>query len=158
MSVFSEFEHLHEQIEKMWERFGTGMPGQPRYQPPTIEPPADVYQTADAVVVVVEIAGLRGQDIEVTINDGRLTLRGEKTDQHHHHHEHASEPVHDHRRERVYSQMEIARGPFERTLSLPAAVDADQLSVRYEDGLLQITLPRKQAAATHRIRVTVRDS
>ncbi|MBI2759917.1 MAG: Hsp20/alpha crystallin family protein [Chloroflexi bacterium] len=150
MGTLSDFEHLHEHIEKMWERLAGGHPGQPRFQPPVIEPPADVYQTAGAVVVVLEIAGMRGQDVELSIADGRLTVRGEKTDVHHH------GSIEEHRG-REYIQMEIARGPFARTVPLPALVDGDHVSVRYEDGLLQITLPKRQAVAARRIKVSVRE-
>ena len=140
---FAEFDHLHEHIEKMWERLTGGDPTHPRFRPPVLAPPTDVYQTTHAVVVVMEIAGMRGRDIEMSITDSQLTVRGEKCDPHG-------------QGERVYTQMEIGRGPFERTVTLPSPVDADHASVRYEDGLLEITLPRRQPAATHRIRVTVR--
>lgn len=141
---FTEFDHLHEHIEKMWERLTGGDPAHPRFCPPVLAPPTDVYQTPEAVVIVMEITGMRGQDVEMSITEGRLTIRGEKHDP----------LIHG---ERVYAQMEIGRGPFERTVPLPASVDADQAVVRYEDGLLEITLPKRQLAGTHRIKVTVKE-
>jgi len=143
MGTFSQFDHLQEHLERMWERLTGGSPGQPRFLPPVFEPPTDVYQTADAVVVVLEISGMRGRDVEVSIADGRLTVRGEKRDPHGH-------------GERVYSQMEIGCGPFARTITLPAPVEGERATLRYEDGLLEITLPKRQPTAAHRIRVTVR--
>jgi HSP20 family protein len=144
MGAFSEFDHLHEHIEKMWDRLTGGHPGQPRFRPPVLEPPTDVYQTAESVVVMMEIPGMRGQDVEMSISDDSLIVRGEKKDPHHH-------------GERVYKQMEIACGPFERVVPLPSPVDGDHATVRYEDGLLEITLPKRQPAATHRIKVTVKE-
>jgi HSP20 family protein len=151
MGTLSEFEHLHEHIERMWERLAGGHPGQPRFQPPVIEPPADVYETADAVVVVIEIPGVRGQDVELSFAEGRMMVRGEKRDLHHH------EQL-QHHRERIYSQMEIARGVFERVVPLPAPVDTEQVAVDYDDGLLRIVMPKRQAVSARRIKVTVRES
>ncbi len=145
MGTFSEFDHLHEQMEKMWERLTGGLPGQPHFRPPVLEPPADVYETADAVVVVIEITGMRGQDVEMNITDNTLTVRGEKKHPHHH-------------GERVYTQMEIGRGPFERTVALPVLVDGERATVRYEDGLLELTLPKRQPASARRIKVTVKEA
>ncbi len=143
MGAFSDFDHLHEHIDRMWERL-TGERGHPRFRPPFLEPPTDVYQTDESVVVVMELTGMRGQEIEMSITEGQLTIRGEKRDTHHHD-------------GRVYTQMEIACGPFERTVRLPAVVDGHRAAVQYEDGLLHITLPKRQRAAAHRIKVTVKE-
>lgn len=143
MAQFSEFDHLHEHLEKMWDRLVGGPPGQPRFLPPVLEPPTDVYQTDDTVVVVIEVGGMRGQDVDLSIDDGRITVRGDKP---------APPPG-----DRRYSQMEIGRGPFERVIPLPAPVDGERLSVRYEDGLLEITLPKRQPAGLQRVRVRVRE-
>ncbi|MFN8558015.1 MAG: Hsp20/alpha crystallin family protein [Dehalococcoidia bacterium] len=140
--AFSDFDHLHEHIERMWGRLTGGGSGHSRFRPSLLEPPTDVYQTADAIVVVVEITGMRGQDVELSITDGRLTVRGEKKEPHHH-------------PDRVYMQMEIGCGPFERTVTLPAPVDADQASVQYSEGLLEITLPKRRPVTAQRITVTV---
>ena len=144
MGTFSEFDHLHEHIEKMWDRLTGGHPGQPRFGPPIIEPPADVYETEDSVVVVIEISGMRGQDVELNIADSRLTVRGERRESHLH-------------PQRVYTQVEIGCGPFERAIALPSPVEGDRAAVRYEDGLLEITLPKRQPAAIRKIKVTVQD-
>ncbi len=144
--AFAEFEHLQEHMDRMFERLTGGPPGHPRFRAPVIEPPTDVYQTDTAVVVVIEIAGMRGRDIEMSIADGRLLVRGEKQDPH---------PFDQHTA-RQYSQMEIARGPFECRVPLPALVDAEQTAIRYEDGMLEITMPKRQAAPAQRIKLTVR--
>lgn len=144
MGAFSEFDHLQEHIERMWDRLSGGDRGHPRFRPAIIEPPTDVYQTAESVVIVMEITGMRGRDVELSIADGQLTVRGEKSDPHYH-------------GERVYTQVEIGCGQFERTLALPSLVDGDRAAVRYEDGLLEITLPKRQAIAAQRIKVTVKE-
>ena len=145
MNAFSDFEQIHDNAGMVWGKLGGGTPGQPRYHRPVIEPPTDLYETPDAVVVVIEVAGLLGQTVEIGIADGHLTVRGEKRDPHHHH-----RPT-----DRIYSRMEIPHGPFERTVELPAPVDGERAAVRYESGLLEITLPKRQSVAPRRIRVHV---
>lgn len=142
--AFAEFDHLHEHIEKMWERL-TGEAARPRFRPPALTPPTDVFQTEDSVVVVMEITGMRGRDVVIDITDTQLTVRGEKSDPHRH-------------GERTYSQVEIGCGPFERTITLPVPVDGDHPKVRYEDGLLEISLLKRQPQPTHHIKVTVKEA
>jgi len=95
------------------------------------EPPADVYGTEDAVIVRLEIAGLQGgfRSIAVEIHDDLLTIAGERPDP-------AAGAA------RQYEQMEIATGPFQRTLRLPCPVDETAAVARYEDGYLTVKLPK----------------
>lgn len=142
----SDFDHVTEHLEQMWERLlarGASGPGNPRYIRPFIEPPTDVYQTQDEIVVLIEIAGMRDQEVEIQLEGRLMTVRGEKHDRRVHH------PG------RVYNAMEIQYGPFERSIVLPTDVDQEQVAVQYDDGLLQITLPRRAREAQRRVRITV---
>jgi HSP20 family protein len=98
------------------------------------EPPADMYELDDAVMVRLEIAGLQPNygEISVEIHDDRLTITGERRDP-------ASGPA------RRYEQMEIETGPFRRTLHLSCPVDETAAVARYEDGFLVIRLPKRTA-------------
>lgn len=147
MGTLTDFDHLHEQIEKMWERLN-GNAVHPHFQPGRIEPPADMYQTEDSVVVVLEMAGMRNRDIELSVVNGRLVVRGEKVAPHH-------RVTH---QECSYSQVEIVHGSFQRILNLPCDVDPDLVAARYEDGLLTILLPKRSSAGPKKIRVTARES
>src|SRR5262245_23355078 len=93
----SEFDHLHDPIERIWERLTQGGPSNPGFCPPGIEPPADVLQTEDAIIVRIEIAGLRGSELDVEVEADRLTVRGTK-----------QEPPRPQNAE--YAQMEIMGG------------------------------------------------
>jgi HSP20 family molecular chaperone IbpA len=95
------------------------------------EPPADVYETEDAVIVRLEIAGLRGNsgEISVEIREDLLTISGERLDP-------ASGSA------RRYEQMEIQTGSFQRTVHLPCPVDETAAVARYEDGFLTVRLPK----------------
>jgi len=139
----SELEHLHEHIERIWDRLTQGGPVAPGFCPPGIEPPTDVLVSAGEVVVRMEIAGLRGSELDVEVAGDRLTVRGTK-----------QEPPQPQGAE--YAQMEIVGGSFERTVDLPAPVNPEAAAVEYTNGYLQIRLPRVRPMPDHRVRVPVR--
>lgn len=140
--IFSEIEGVRRRMERTWQQM-LGPPGSPRFRSPVIEPPADVYETAESVVVVVEIAGINDQDVEISVEGNILTIRGQREDRQRH-------------PRRLYTQMEINCGPFERILSLPAEVDAGKASVTYDDGFLEIVLPKVKRQVKRYVRITIR--
>jgi HSP20 family protein len=77
--IFSELEGVRQRMEKTWQQM-LGPPGSPRFRRPVIEPPADVYETAESVVVMVEIAGINDQEVEIAVDDNTLTIRGQRED------------------------------------------------------------------------------
>jgi HSP20 family protein len=93
-------------------------------------PSLDVAETGDSLVVTLEVPGLERRDVEITLHDGLLTIKGEK------------------RRapEARYHHAERACGVFVRTLRLPAAVDAARVTATVKNGLLTVTLPKTPAA------------
>ena len=122
--IFSELEGVRLRMERTWQQM-LGPPGSPRFRRPVIEPPADVYETAESVVVVVEIAGINDQEVEISVDDNTLTIRGLREDRQRH-------------PKRLYTQMEINCGPFERILSLPSEVDASKATGTHDDGFITI--------------------
>lgn len=91
------------------------------------DPPTDVYETDDTYMVRMEIAGMRDQDFDLTIQDGSLVITGFRPD---------FTP------RRAYHQMEIRSGRFVNVIALPGPVDADRALAEYQDGFLTITLPK----------------
>ena len=92
-------------------------------------PPTDVYETDDSVVVKVEIAGMEERDFAVSLDANVLTISGVRND-----------PA----PKLGYQQMEILYGHFETEVHLPRAIDEDRVEATYEDGFLQIRLPKAQ--------------
>jgi len=90
-------------------------------------PPTDVYETEDAYVVRVEIAGMREEDFEVLLANNTLLVSGSRPD---------------HTERRAYQQMEIRFGKFSTAINLPGAVDIEQARAEYKDGFLTIVLPK----------------
>lgn len=96
--------------------------------PAAWQPNLDVYETGDAVVVVVELAGIQAEPVDISVDGRILLLRGARTP-------HFLPGYHQ------FYQLEIPQGSFERTVRLPTAVDGERAEARYRDGFLEIVLP-----------------
>ena len=90
-------------------------------------PPTDVYETEENYVIKVEIAGMRDEDFEVTLESNVLMIRGHRSD---------------FNERRAYHQMEIRFGRFELAVEIPVTVDVEKAAAEYKDGFLMILLPR----------------
>jgi HSP20 family protein len=102
----------------------------------------DAYQTPDSVVIKAPIAGVRQEDLEVSITDELVTIKGER---------------HDIQNETIeqYLVQECYWGSFSRTYELTVAVDADKAQARLVDGILTITIPKAAKARTRTLSVEV---
>ncbi len=105
-------------------------------------PAVDVRETRDALELAVELPGIDPKDVEVTVDNGVLTVRGERKA------EREEEGTTYHRRERVW-------GAFERSFTLPGSVDPDKLKATYRHGLLTITVPKREEAKPKAIKIAV---
>ncbi len=94
------------------------------------QPDAAVFETEKAVVVRVELAGVRGDDLRVSVDGEALRISGVRM---------APEPV---AVQRLH-QMEIAAGPFERRLRVPIAFQREGVTAQLADGFLTVTLPKQ---------------
>jgi len=140
--IFSQFEHIRERMEQAYRQV-LGGPGRPGFCAPYMEPAADVYETDSEVIVLVEIAGISGEEIEMEIEGRTLVIRG------------ARRPLPG-RPRRVYSQMEIAHGAFQRELLLPAEVNAEAAVATYRHGILEVVLPKAGPSHNRQLRIVAR--
>jgi HSP20 family protein len=104
-------------------------------------PVLDLYQNNDNIIAVVELPGMRKEDIEVFLHDGMLTIAGERKS--------STEGSHQAERSERYV------GKFRRSISLPTRVDASKVNATYKDGILTITLPKAEEAKPKQIQVNV---
>ena len=104
-------------------------------------PALDLYQNNDHVVAVVELPGMRKEEIEISLHDGMLTISGERGTT-------ATNGENAERTERI-------SGKFRRSITLPTRVDAGKVSATYKDGLLTVTLPKAEEAKPKQIKVNV---
>src|SRR5947209_18464015 len=105
-------------------------------------PALDLYQNNDNVVAVVELPGMRKEDIEISLQDGMLTIGGERKSQTEGNGESAT-------------RTERFTGKFRRSITLPTRVDANKVNATYKDGILTITLPKAEEAKPKQIQVKV---
>ena len=105
-------------------------------------PAVDVYEDKDNVFVKAELAGLKKEDINVSLEDGVLTLSGERKS------EQKSDNAETHRSERFV-------GRFSRSLTLPSEVKTDEVKASYQNGILTVTLPKAEAAKPKQIEVKI---
>ncbi|HET7854197.1 MAG TPA: Hsp20/alpha crystallin family protein [Candidatus Methylomirabilis sp.] len=106
----------------------------------TSVPPMDIYEGQDAFVIRAELPGMRQEEIEVSIHDNILTLRGERK---------PDTKV----KEESYHQRERFTGPFHRSLSLSSVVDTAGVTAIYREGVLEVRLPKKEEARPRTIKV-----
>jgi HSP20 family protein len=108
-----------------------------------ISPAVDVVERPDHFTVECDLPGLEQKDIDLSIASGVLTIKGEKK----------GERVNE--KAKVYRQ-ETLEGSFQRTIALPATVDAEKVEATYRDGVLVIELPKKEEAKTRKIELKAR--
>lgn len=135
-SVQQEINHL---IERLWH---AGLSTRP-FDGQEWAPAIDLEEYPEEFKLYAEIPGLGASAVEVTYLDGELTIRGEKAAQ-------QSNPQRVLRHERRF-------GTFCRTIELPHGVDADRLSARCQNGVLEITIPKSQAWRPKSVKIEVAD-
>src|SRR5262245_5298488 len=102
-------------------------------------PLADVLETADAFVVVMELPGVEQDDVEVQVDGEELVIRGERR-------------LTGHARPEGFQRMERSYGPFARRVLLTGEVDSARVTAQFRDGLLRLELPKARPAAARRVR------
>jgi HSP20 family protein len=108
-----------------------------------ISPAVDVVEHPDHFTVECDLPGIEQKDIDLSIASGVLTIKGEKKG------ERANEKA------KVF-RKETWEGSFQRTIALPATVDAEKVEATYRDGVLAIELPKKEEARTRKIELKAR--
>ena len=101
----------------------------------TWSPPTDAYETVEAYVVRVEIAGMHEDDFEVLLENNTLIISGSRPD---------------HTERRAYQQMEIRFGKFSTALTMPGPINIEQARAEYKNGFLTVVLPK---ATSNQIKV-----
>jgi HSP20 family protein len=107
-------------------------------------PSVDVKETKDGLQIFAEVAGVDPTDVEVTVEGGVLTLKGSRT------FEKAVEGETYHRVERAY-------GLFERSFTLPTNVEPEKIQATYKNGVLQLSLPKREEAKPKAIAIKIQE-
>jgi len=105
-------------------------------------PAVDVHENENEITLRAELPGMKEDDIELTIDRGRLTVQGEKR-------------LEKEDTDGEYRRIEASYGSFYRSFPLPDTVDPDNINARFEHGVLHVTLPKVEAAKPKRISLTI---
>lgn len=104
-------------------------------------PLMNVRDNADAFEVSTEIPGMKIEDVELKVEGETLTVKGERK-------------AEDTPSGASYHRREIVTGAFQRSLTLPAKIDPDNVLASYKNGILLVTLPKEKRALTKQIKIT----
>ncbi len=102
-------------------------------------PPVDVLEEQDRIFVKVEVPGVDENNLKVTFQDGLLTISGERQ--------------FERKEDRNYHRIERAYGSFTRSFTLPRGVDGNQIVADYRNGILEISIPKKEEAKPRQIAI-----
>ena len=123
------------------EAFGRGTTDESAWFSGAWTPPVDIYETDEALVMKAELPGFSKDDISIELKENTLVIKGERK------HE-------DEVKEGNYHRMERSYGAFQRAFMLPMTVDQEKVKAAYKDGVLELRLPKVQAAQPKRIAVS----
>ena len=132
-SPFNELRALQREMNRLFEGYD-GSTAISRF------PALNVWGNADQVVVTAELPGLQVEDLDISVVNNQLTIKGERK---------SDKPAED----AVCHRNERGVGAFVRTVRLPFAVENDKVGAKYENGVLTITLPRQEATKPKRIEI-----
>lgn len=103
-------------------------------------PPVDLYEMEGALVFTAELPGFKKEQVQITVDEGRLVISGERKFEEF--------------KDRKTHQVERAYGTFYRSFVLPTTVNTEKISAGLKDGILTVTLPKKEEAKPRQIQVS----
>jgi len=139
---FAEMADLQREVDTVFGDFFGRTPFRMAATEAMWSPVVDIHEAKDSILLQVELPGVKQEDIQVSIEDDTLTLKGERKRE--------TEVKED-----QYHRVERSYGRFERSILLPSVVDSGRVKATYRDGVLEIQLPKKEEAKPKEIKVEV---
>lgn len=137
-----EMEPFRREMERLWDRFfGETWLSRPFAE--AWQPSADIIETETGIVVKADLPGLDASDIDVSISEDVLTIKGEKRKE-------------EEKTGERYHSVERYYGSFQRSFRLPSSVQMDKAEATFEKGVLTISLPKTEEARKKEIKVQVK--
>jgi HSP20 family protein len=137
-----EFEKMRKEMDRLWDSFLEGRPGRRAREEETWVPSLDFSETKTDMVVKAELPGIDPKDIDISLNEGILTIKGEKRQE-------------KEEKEEGYHLVERSYGSFTRSIRLPREVQNEKINASYKNGVLKITLPKSEEAKKKEIKIKV---
>jgi HSP20 family protein len=133
VSPFRHLWDLQEELNRLWESVPTpfGRAGRAALAPEAWVPAVDVIQKNGSVIVKAELPGLTDKDVEITVSDDAVMIKGEKSEE-------------KETKEENYYRSERSYGHFSRQIALPAKGNPDKAKASFKDGVLEVEVPLEQ--------------
>jgi HSP20 family protein len=133
-----EVDSLQSEVNRLFDTFFGGRPADGGIR--RWVPPMDVVETDDHLVLRADLPGLDRDDVNLEVKDGALTISGER------------KAEHEERTDGFY-RVERAFGGFSRSMSLPEHVDAERITANFENGVLEVRIPKPEERKPHRVTI-----
>ncbi len=133
---FAEIERIRREFDRLLEELVPREEGERVFAPVV-----DVYETDQELVVKAELPGVKKENVEVSIRDNALHIRGEKKEE-------------KEERTGAYHRVERVYGRFERAVPLPTDVKVESAKAEFKDGVLEIRIPKAEGAKEKKIEIT----
>jgi len=146
-SPFKEFTDLQREMDSLFDEFfgRRALPSRiakPSRASGVYFPPVDVYEKADEMVIKVGIPGVKKEDVEVSLLENTLTIKGQRS---------KDTDV----REEDYYYLEQHYGSFSRSITFPVELDPEDMKASYKDGVLEIIIPKSKKEKPKQIEIRV---
>jgi HSP20 family protein len=135
---FREMNTLQSNLNRIFQDYGRG--NDELMTSGTFVPPVDIYEDDHNIVLKMEVPGVDQKDIDITLENNTLTVRGERK-------------IEKGVKEESFHRIERRYGSFARSFSLPNTVDSEQVSANYDNGILTIKLAKRAEAKPKQIKV-----
>lgn len=139
---FKELERMRREMDRLWESFFEERPRWRVEEAGEWLPSLDLSETKNDFVVKAELPGIDPKDIDISLANDILTIKGEKKQE-------------KEEKEENYHIIERSYGSFTRSIRLPREVQSDKISASYKNGVLKITLPKSEEAKKKEIKIKV---
>ncbi|TLD42002.1 MAG: 17.4 kDa class I heat shock protein 4 [Candidatus Jettenia ecosi] len=134
---------LQNEMNRMFDRFFGGWDStEPLMETSMLAPAVDLSETTDKIIIKAEVPGVNPNEINIAIQHNTLLIKGEKKEE-------------KEEKGKSFYRMERRYGNFARTIELPTSVDPDKITAEYKNGVLEITMEKKEAAKPKQISVKV---
>lgn len=140
---FQELHVMQDAINKLFdETFSSRYPKKHAEEGSVFSPLVDIYETKEEIRMDIELPGMKLEDIRVNIEEDSLNIEGERKD----------ETV---QKDRNYHRVERVYGKFSRSFNLPSNIDKEKINANFKEGVLKITLPKKESVKPKQIAISV---
>jgi len=134
-----EFDRIRKEMDQLWDSF---LEGRPMRRAGEWLPSIDVSETKSDLVIKAELPGMDSKDIDISLSNGFLTIKGEKNQE-------------KEEKDENYYLIERSYGSFTRSVRLPREVQSDKITASFKNGVLRVTLPKSEEAKKKEIKIKV---